>query len=833
MKSVGSVSLGTAVVCLGLVTALAAQQPASKAPVPPPAKTAAPTPTIEKPKATPVQTAGMKPAASHADYNGLVKRYCVGCHNDRNKDRAGSLTLASFDIAKAGEHADVSERMIRKLQASMMPPPGAARPDPAAYQQFIVALEGAVDTHAKANPNPGGRPFQRLNRPEYARAIKDLLEFDVDASKWLPNDTMSANFDNIADEQALSPTLLEAYLNAAADISRLAVGDKNAPSIDIAYTNSTYTSQHPWDRVPGAPYGTRGGMVVDHVFPADGEYQFEMMFNSGDNTRFEQVDVSIDGQRVALIEYESLNLQGADGRGASPHRTEPIFVKAGQHKIAAAFVRKIDGPYEDLIKPHEWSYAGGGSGGSGITTLPGMEELVVRGPIKAVGISNTPSRQKIFSCRPTSKADESPCARKILARLGEEAYRRPLANAEIDRLMPFYESGAAKGGFEQGVRQALETILASPHFIFRLERAPTDARSGGTYRVADIDLASRLSFFLWGLPPDKDLIAAAQRRELSTVAGLERYARRMLADPRAEALASRFAAQWLRLQDVEKVRPDPNFYPNFDENLAEAMRTETKMFFESLVREDRSLLDLLTADYTFVNERLARHYGFPGVIGRDFRRITYPDSTRRGILGQGSMLVQTSLANRTSPVLRGKWVMEVLMGTPPPPPPPNVPDLEASGEEKDGRLLTTRERMEIHRQNATCASCHRFMDPIGLALDNFDVTARWRVRENTVPLDTTGDFYDGTKITSLPELNAALLKRPTPLVRNFTENLMVYALGRRAEYFDQPAIRQIAKQAEASNYKISSFILGVVKSEAFRMRRVEPETTTTETKADR
>ena len=834
MKSVGSISLGTTVVCLGLATALAAQQPAPKPPASAPAKTAAP-PSIDKAKPATSQAAAMKPAASHADYNGLVKRYCVGCHNDRNKDRAGSLTLASFDIAKAGEHADVAERMIRKLRASMMPPPGAARPDDATYQQFIVSLENTVDAHARINPNPGGRPFQRLNRPEYARAIKDLLELDVDSSKWLPNDTMSANFDNIADEQALSPTLLEAYLNAAAEISRLAVGDKNAPSIDIAYTNSTYTSQHPWDRVPGAPYGTRGGMVINHVFPADGEYQFEMMFNSGDNTRFEQVDVSVDGQRVALIEYESLNLQGADGRGASPHRTDPIFIKAGQHKISAAFVRKIDGPYEDLIKPHEWSYAGGGSGGSGITTLPGMEELVVRGPIKAVGISNTASRQKVFSCRPTSKADEAACARQIITRLGAEAYRRPLTNVEIERLVPFYESGAAKGGFEQGVRQALETILASPHFIFRFEKAPTDARSvsGGTYRVADIDLASRLSFFLWGLPPDKDLIAAAQRRELSTVAGLEKHARRMLADPRAEALASRFAAQWLRLQDVEKVRPDPNFYPNFDENLAEAMRTETKMFFESLLREDRSLLDLLTADYTFVNERLARHYGFPGVIGRDFRRITYPDSTRRGILGQGSMLVQTSLANRTSPVLRGKWVMEVLMGTPPPPPPPNVPDLEAAGEAKDGRMLTTRERMEIHRQNATCASCHRFMDPIGLALDNFDVTARWRVRENGMPLDTAGDYYDGTKITSLPELNAALLKRPLPLVRNFTENLMVYALGRRAEYYDQPAIRQISKQAEAANYKISSFILGVIKSDAFRMRRVEPETSTTETKADR
>jgi hypothetical protein len=829
MKSAGSISLGTVTLCLGLVTVIAAQQPATKAPAPAPAKTAARPAATAKPQTTTAQSAAIKPAASHADYNGLVKRYCVGCHNDRNKDRAGSLSLASFDYAKAGEQADVTERMIRKMQASMMPPPGAARPDPATYQQFIASLENAVDAHARANPNPGGRPFQRLNRPEYARAIKELLAIEVDSSEWLPNDTMSANFDNIADEQALSPTLLEAYLNAAADISRLAVGDKNAPSIDHTYTNSTYASQHPWDRVEGAPYGTRGGMVVNHVFPADGEYQFEMTFNSGENTRFEQIDVSIDGQRVALVEYELLNIAGADGRGQTPHRTEPIFVKAGQHKIAAAFVRKIDGPYEDLIKPHEWSYAGGGSGGSGITTLPHMADLVIRGPLKATGISNTASRQKIFSCRPTSKADEPVCARQIISRLGADAYRRPLTATELERLIPFYEQGAAKGGFEQGVRSALETILASPHFIFRLEKAPTDARSGGTYRVADIDLASRLSFFLWGLPPDKELIAAAQRRELSTAAGLEKQARRMLADPRSEALASRFAAQWLRLQDVEKVRPDPNFYPNFDENLAEAMRTETKMFFESLVREDRSLLDLLTADYTFVNERLARHYGLQGVVGREFRRVSYPDSTRRGILGQGSMLVQTSLANRTSPVLRGKWVMEVLMGTPPPPPPPNVPDLEAAGEAKEGRLLTTRERMEIHRANATCNSCHRFMDPIGLALDNFDVTARWRVRENGMPLDTTGDFYDGTKVTSLAELVTALLKRPQPLMRNFAENLMAYGLGRRVEYYDQPAIRAIAKQAEASNYKISSFILGVVKSDAFRMKRVEAEQSTTET----
>jgi hypothetical protein len=835
MKSVGSISLGTVTLCLGLVSVIAAQQPSSKAADAKPATRATPS------ASAPAASVPAKPAVSHApgqptpassllaasETNELVKRYCAGCHSDRAK--AGNLSLAAFDLGKAGEHADVAERMIRKLQASMMPPPGSARPDAAVYTKLITTLETTVDAHAKANPNPGGRPFQRMNRPEYARAIKELLALEVDSSKWLPNDTMSANFDNIADEQTLSPTLLEAYLNAAADISRLAVGDKNAPSIDHAYTNSTYTSQHPWDHVPGAPFGTRGGMVVDHVFPADGEYQFEMTFNSGENTRFESIDVSIDGRRVALVEYELLNVAGADGRGQTPHRTEPILVKAGQHRVAAAFVRKIDGPYEDLIKPHEWSYAGGGSGGSGITTLPHMADLVIRGPIKSTGISNTPSRQKLFSCRPTSPSDEAACAKQIVTRIGAEAYRRPLTAAEVDRLMPFYASGTEHGGFEQGVRAALEAVLSSPHFIFRLERAPTDARSGGTYRVADIDLASRLSFFLWGLPPDKDLIAAASRRELSTAAGIERHTRRMLADPRAEALASRFAAQWLRLQDVEKVHPDPNFYPNFDENLADAMRTETRLFFESLMREDRSLLDLFGADHTFVNERLARHYGFTNVVGSQFRRVTYPDTTRRGILGHGSVLVQTSLANRTSPVLRGKWVMEVLMGTPPPAPPPNVPTLEDTGAAAEGRLLTTRERMEIHRKNPTCNACHRFMDPIGLALDNFDVTGRWRVRENGMPLDTAGDFYDGSKVTSLNELSAALLKRPTPLVRNFTENLMAYALGRRVEYYDMPAIRQIAKQAEASNYKISSFILGVVKSDAFRMRRVEAETSTTDT----
>jgi hypothetical protein len=507
-------------------------------------------------------------------------------------------------------------------------------------------------------------------------------------------------------------------------------------------------------------------------------------------------------------------------------RTEPIFVRAGQHTISAAFVRRTEGPYEDLIKPHGWSYAGGGSGGSGITTLPHLRDLVVVGPFRATGVSDTPARQRIFSCRPTSPTDERPCARQILSRLGAQAYRRPMTSEEVDRLMPFYEKSAEKGGFEAGITTALEAMLASPYFIFRIER-DREARPGTSVRVADNALASRLSFFLWGTPPDQALLDLAASGKLGDPKVLEAQTRRLLADPRSEALGTRFAAQWLRLQDVDKVHPDPNFYPNFDENLAEAMRRETVMFFNHLVRTDRSLLDLYSADYTFVNERLAQHYGIPGVSGTEFRKVTYPTPTRRGLLGQGSVLVQTSLANRTSPVLRGKWVMEVLIGAPPPAPPPNVPTLDDTDAAKNGKMLTTRERMEIHRANAVCNACHRMMDPIGLALDNYDVTAQWRVREFGMPLDTRGEYFDGSPVNTPAELVTALLKRPAPLVRTFTENLLAYALGRRAEHFDQPTIRAIARNAEADGYKMSSFIMGVVKSDAFRLKQAEPVPTET------
>ncbi len=826
MKSVKSVVLGTGILCVALATPfLSAARPKGAVSASVTAEQAAtPQPAAARP--VPVTSRGAAPAQDH---NAVVKQYCAGCHNERSK--AGGLVLNGFDIGKVTEHGAVAEKMIVKLQAGMMPPPGSRRPEEVVLTRLVNTLETRIDAAAVANPNPGKRTFPRLNRAEYSRSIKELLNIDVDSSKWLPLDTMSANFDNIADEQALSPLLLEAYLNAAADISRMALGDRTAVAIDHTYTAPSYVSQHPWDHVPGTPYGTRGGMAIEHVFPVDGEYVIEVTNTAGDNARYEDLDISVNGERVALLPLEGGGGDAADGRGAKGVRTEPIVIRAGQQTVAAAFVRRMEGPYEDLIRPHDWSYAGGGSGGGGITTLPHLRDLIIRGPFRTMGISQTPSREKVFSCRPTSQDEELRCAREIITNLATEAYRRPVGLREVDSLMPFFNKGAEKDGFEGGVRTALEAVLSSPNFIFRLERQPDTARGGNNYRVSDVDLASRLSFFLWGTLPDRELLTVASQGRLSEPAILERQTRRMLADPRADALGERFAAMWLRLQDIDKVKPDPNFYPNFDDNLADMMRRETIMFFNNLVREDRSLLDLYTANYSFMNERLARHYGITGVAGNDFRKVQYPDTRRRGILGQGSMLVQTSMANRTSPVLRGKWVMEVLLGTPPPPPPPDVPDLEAAGEENHTKILTTRQRMEIHRANPTCNSCHRFMDPIGLALDNFDVTARWREREFGSPLDTSGDFYDGAKITSTNELIDALLTRPTPLVRTFTENLMAYALGRRVEHFDQPTIRAIAKKAEADKYKMSAFILSIVKSDTFRMMRVDAALATDDTKA--
>ncbi|MEP6491788.1 MAG: DUF1592 domain-containing protein [bacterium] len=758
---------------------------------------------------------------STAELSTVVQRFCTSCHNPTTMK--GNLSLQGYDVAAAADRLPASEMMIRKLRAEMMPPPGSRRPGGDTLTALVETLEQVIDKGSR--PNPGTRTFQRLNRPEYEHAVHDLLGIDIDAGDYLPLDTKSANFDNIADAQSLSPTLLEAYLNAAAAVSRMAVGDKNAPTTLATYSSSPFASQHPWDHVEGAPYGTRGGIVTTHIFPADGQYTFRLNVSGGTGTRLEDVDLSIDGERVALIHYErgiGRNDASADApNGADYIRMDPIAIKAGQHRVSATFVRRTEGPYEDLIKPHDWSRASNGTGSSGTTEPPSMLEVAIAGPTHITGVSETPSRKLIFSCHPTVAAKQTACASEIVNRLAMRAYRRPLTEHDRTALMNFYQSGAKAGGFDEGVRTALQAILSSPYFVFRFETPPANVTPGQDYQISDIDLASRLSFFLWGTIPDQQLLTLAQQRKLSQKATLEREVKRMLADPRSEALSTRFAAQWLRLQDLEKVHPDAFLFPDFDLQLAQDMSRETKTFFADLVRDDHSMLDLYSADYTFVNERLAAHYGIPNVSGDQFQRVKYPDSTRRGLLGQGSMLVQTSLGNRTSPVLRGKWVMEVLIGMPPPPPPPGVPDLEETKDAKDGKPLTTRARMEIHRANATCKACHQYMDPIGLSLDNFDVTGKWRYRENGVELDTRGQMYDGTPVTAPGDLTTALLKRPIPLVRTFTENLMAYALGRRVEDYDQPTVRAIARDAGTKGYRISSFITGVVNSSAFRSKRAD------------
>jgi cytochrome c551/c552 len=760
---------------------------------------------------------------SHEDLTAVVQRTCVACHNDALL--TGGMSLQGYDVAAAATKPELTEKMIRKLRAGMMPPPGMPRPTPDTMLALVETLESVIDQAADKAPNAGDRPFQRLNRAEYESSIKALLGMEIRAGDYLPLDTKSENFDNIADVQVLSPTLLDAYLNAAAEISRLAVGDPEAAPGDKNYEKGGYNSQ--WDRVEGAPYGTRGGISVTHIFPADGEYVFKMAFDhtttggfQGRGSRYEKVEISIDGAPAVVVLVDQW-MTVSDPNHVN-QETEPVFVRAGPHRVSAVFIQQFEGPIEDLTSPHEWSLADreiGSNGNVGITQIPHLKDLTISGPYRVTGVSDTPIRQRIFSCRPITPTEERPCAEGIVKRLGTQAFRRTLSAEDLSGLMAFYDLGSKEGGFELGVRTALQAILASPDFYFRFEPAAGRIRTGENYRLAGEALASRLSFFIWGAPPDEELLALASRGRLSDSRTLEQQTRRLLADSRSEALATRFAAQWLRLQDLDKIHPDVNLFPDYNQQLADAMRRETELFFYDLVRGDKSFLDLYSADYTFANERLARHYGLTGITGEEFQRVTYPDGTRRGILGQGSVLTLTSIAGRTSPVLRGKWVMEVLMGTPPPPPPPGVPQLDQTGGAVETRVLTTRERMEIHRNNEQCRSCHQFMDPIGLALDNFDVTGKFRIRENGMPLDTRGQLYDGTQIQNLNELQQALLKRPTPLVRTFTQNLMAYAFGRRIEWYDQPTVRAIASEAEKNDFRISSFVLGVVKSDPFQMKR--------------
>jgi hypothetical protein len=577
---------------------------------------------------------------------------------------------------------------------------------------------------------------------------------------------------------------------------------------------------------------------VIHTFPADGEYRFRVSFHNETNGLLvggahnalhttdenpEQVEISVDGERVALFDLDRW-LSGEDLNGVNLV-SEPAFVRSGAHRVTAAFLKKFEGPAADLITPLEWSIASTALAGEyGINVFPHLKDMVVLGPYKTTGISDTPIRRRIFTCRPLSAAETQACAREIISGLATKAFRRPVTAEEMTSLTSFYDEASREGGFEAGIRVALQAILASPKFIFRIEEPPANARAGRAYPLNDYDLASRLSYFLWATPPDAELLGLAAQGKLADRRVLEAQTRRMLADPRAEALGNRFASQWLQLQDLDEVHPDIRFYPDYYAQLGESMKRETQMFFNDLVARDRPFLEMFTARYSFMNEELARHYGIANVSGGDFRRVDYPDTypldQRQGLLSQGSVLMLTSVAPRTSPVLRGKWVMIAILGTPPPPPPPGVPALDETAGSVGTRVLTTRERMELHRKAPVCNSCHRFMDPIGLALDNFDVLGQWRVRENGVaPLDTRGQLYDGTPLTTPADLNQALLRLKTPILRNFTKNLLAYAVGRRAEYYDMPTVRKIVADAEANDLKMTSFILGVVNSDAFRMQQ--------------
>lgn len=780
-----------------------------------------------QPRPAATMTAAL-PAASMSleSQKAFVGKYCSGCHNDDT--RSGGLDLTALDLSRVDRQAETAEKVIRKLRAGMMPPPEAPRPDKATISGFTSALETAIDKAAALRPNPGVRALQRLNRAEYANSVRELLSIDVDVTALLPPDSMGRGFDNIADVLTFSPALMEGYIRAASKISRVAVGDVNASPAVSTYNMPRTSSQ--MRHTEGAPFGTRGGVAVMHNFPADGEYIFRMdLFDDsngllvGQKIEGEQIELSLNGERLALLD---INPRMSVSLGGVFVQTPPIRVKAGPQRVAAAFIERAQGPIDDLMQPIEQTLADTEqSTDDGITILPHLKALAIRGPFNVTGTSDTPSRRRIFTCRPTVAAEEATCATEIIGNLASRAYRRPANAEDLEGLMNFYRIGREEGDFEAGIRTALEAVLTSPYFVFRFEREPAGAKPGQNYPISDLELASRLSYFLWSTPPDDQLLNLASQNKLRAPGALAAQVKRMLASPRSEALAMRFAVQWLKLHDLEATHPDPLLYPQFDTTLAESMRRETELFFDSIVREDRDVLDLLNADFTFVDERLAKHYRIPNVVGNRFRRIPVKDDFRRGLLGHGSILTLTSIADRTSPVMRGKFVMEVLLGTPPPPPPPDVPDLNETKSAAGDRLLTVRERLAEHRANPTCAGCHNIMDPIGLAMENFDVTGRWREMDSFSPIDPTGQLFDGTRLNGPVSLRNALLNHSESFFRNFAENLMMYGLGRRVEYYDMPTIRTLTRRAEQNNNRFSSFVLGIVESPQFQMRTVQQETT--------
>jgi cytochrome c5 len=744
----------------------------------------------------------------------LVQKYCVTCHSDRLK--TGGLSLQGVDPAAPKIDGAIWEQVVQKLHGGMMPPQGMPRPDAAALDAFVRSLEAVLDRQAASTPNPGHKPPHRLNRTEYGHAIRDLLDLDIDASSMLPADDESNGFDNIAGVLRVSPSLLEQYLGAARKVSSLAVGtDKDV--IRLAFRIPPDDSQE--DQVDGLPIGTRGGLSFTHTFPQDAEYEFSVFLLRnivGYMIGLEfahQLEISIDGERVFMKQVggEEDNLASDKNMSEAANAIDArlktrVRVKAGPRTVAITFVKRNHAESDEPLQPHERNHDLQDMNG-----LPQIDHVNLTGPFDPTGPGDTPSRRRVFTCKPTGAADETACARRVLSALAKRAYRRPVTADDMAPVMEQYEAGRKGGSFDTGVEHGLRLILANPKFLFRVERA---ADKPGP--VSDLELASRLSFFLWSSIPDEALIDAAASGRLSTPAGIERQVTRMLADPRSRALTTNFASQWLLLRNLKNHVPTPGDFPNFDNELRQAFRRETELFFGSVVEENRSVLDLINANYTFVNERLARHYGIKNVYGSNYRRVTVTNEARRGLLGQGSVLTVTSYPNRTSPVLRGKYILENILGTPPPAPPANVPAL--SDNEAGHEPKSLRERLELHRASPACASCHRVMDPLGFALENFDGIGAWRAKEPGGAIDPSGKLADGSNVDGPVALRAAIMRHPDQFVRTLTEKLMTYGLGRGLEYYDMPVVRGIARDAAKKDYRFSAIVAGIVSSPPFRQK---------------
>ena len=761
-------------------------------------------------------TAAPAPASARA----LLDEYCVRCHNERLQ--TGGLALDAVDAEHVGRDTGVWERAVRKLRARAMPPAGAPRPDENAYEGLVEYLEAELDRHAATHPDPGRTDtFRRLNRTEYQNAIRDLLALDVDVTALLPRDDASYGFDNVGAVN-LSPSLLERYLSAARKVSRLAVGSPlPAPGSRVVVLPADLTQE---DHFDGLPFGTRGGVAVDHNFPLDGEYEIQVRLSRNRNENVEgltephELELTLNGERLRVFEIVP-NRNELHGYYADEDVDKGLLVRlsvdAGPHVVGAAFLKKSSALIETERQPYDAHF----NMDRHPRTQPAVRSVAIAGPFEATGAGDTPSRRRIFVCSPGVPAEEAACAGTIIENLARRAYRRPVSSADLAAPLAFYERGRAQGGFEDGIELALRALLTSTEFLFRIERDPDGLAPGAAYRLSDVELASRLSFFLWSSLPDDELLDLAARAELGRPGVLEAQVARMLADPRAKSLATNFAGQWLHLRNLAASRPNLRRYPDFDDNLRSAFRRETELLFGSVVDEDRDVLDLLRADYTFLNERLARHYDIPNVYGDHFRKVALAaGSPRAGLLGHGSVLTVTSYATRTSPVLRGKWILENLLGMPPPPPPANVPPLD---EDRDGGAgLPMRERMAQHRANPACAACHQLMDPAGLAMENFDAIGRWRERDAARrPIDVAGSLPGGHEFEGVAGLRHALLARPELFVRTLTEKLLTFALGRGVDHADAPAVRQILREAERNDNRFSSLVLAVVESTPFQMRR--------------